>query len=144
MPKKVKDKTVAYILDRYEKYQSDSSDRLGRYTQNEKWFQGDKTVQYGETKGNWQPTVIANVIESNIRTLVAVLTDSNPIMRVHSFPLVSPESLGPDVEESLTVFSQNNDLVLNHIWRVNDMRRKLRKIVLDGCVTGLKIGRAHV
>ena len=142
MPKE-RDKTVQYVLDKYDQYKSQSSARLSQYDLNEKWFLGDKDVQYGEKRENWQPTVIANIIESNIRTLVAVLTDSNPIMRVHSFPLVGIDTLGPELDKALKIFQENNDLVLSHIWRVNDMRRRLRKIVLVGCIKGLLCARTY-
>jgi len=132
------DRRVEEVLDTYKDLRNLSTERLQRYDENLRWFKGDKDICYPGGREEHQSAVIANIIESNIRTITAVLTDSKPIMRVKAFPLVSLEE---QQEELIRKFSEANDNVLHHIWRVNDMHSHIRQNVLNGCLTGLMCER---
>ena len=139
-----KNKEIAeQVLDQYSTYKTQSTGRLQRYDDNLRWFKGKKEIMYKDGRESWQPAILANIIESNVRTVTAVLTDSKPIMRVKSFPLVSADQLQPDMETAIQNFNENNDNVLNHIWRINDFHKKLKRIVLDGALTGIMVSRTY-
>jgi len=117
-----------------------STDRLSRYKENKKWFKSDVKTMYPVGRKPWQSSVMVNIIESNLRTIVAVLTDSKPIARVVAMPY---KTLDDAQEEQMAALSQNLDTGLGHVWRVNDFHAKLKKIVLDGCLTGLMVSRTY-
>ncbi len=143
------------VLDQFHTYKSQSSARLAQYDENLKWFNGNEGVMYKQGRESWQPKVLANIIESNVRTLTSVLTDSNPILRVQSYPLSGLEDDNPQFQgmdsnqrdktklEIIAKFNEANDNVLNHVWRVTDSRKKLKKVVLDGCLTGMMVSRCY-
>jgi len=131
---------VEETLDIYSTLKSNAQERFARYKDNVKWFKGEKGIMYPAGRKEWQSETIANIIESNIRTIVAVLTDAKPIMRVKAFPLIEPT---PDFEQTIRRFSEANDNALNHIWRVNNLHEHLRKNVLNGCIKGLMVERFY-
>lgn len=139
-----KDKRLSeQILDQYHTYESQASGRISQYDENIKWFNGNQDIMFKEGRQPWQPKVLANIIEANIRTLTSVLSDSNPILRVQSFPLTGVDEQDPELLKKIAMFNEANDNVLNHVWRVTDSRRKLKKVILDGCLTGLMVSRCY-
>jgi hypothetical protein len=142
MPRKTKGsdlpKIVEETLEKYEEYKTKLSETHGRWKENQKWFEGYR--EYYSTRADWQPTIIANIIESNIRTVVAVLTDSKPIMRVVGMPY---KKLGDEEIQGMQMLGQNLDNGLNHIWRLNNMHAKLKKIVLRSAIAGLMTSRIY-
>ncbi|KKN06286.1 hypothetical protein LCGC14_1078840 [marine sediment metagenome] len=145
MPRKNKEtkRLAEQVLDQYKTYKSQASARLAQYDENLRWFKGNKETMYKGKRQDWQPTVIANILEANIRTLTSVLSDSNPILRVQSYPLMGIDEQDPEMLKKIQTFNEANDNVLNHLWRVTDSRKKLKKVVLDGCITGLMVSRCY-
>lgn len=152
-----KEKKLAdQVIDQYHTYETQAASRIARYDENVRWFEGNDEIMYGiNGREEWQPDILANIIESNVRTITAVLSDSNPIMRVQSYPLSGLEDDDPRFEgmqpeqakvsklEIIAKFNEANDNVLNHVWRVTDSRKKLKKVVLTGCLTGCMISRCY-
>ena len=145
MPRKNKEtkRLAEQVLDQYKTYKSQASGRLAQYDENLRWLKGNKETMYKGKRQDWQPTVIANILEANIRTLTSVLSDSNPILRVQSYPLMGIDEQDPEMLKKIQTFNEANDNVLNHLWRVTDSRKKLKKVVLDGCITGLMVSRCY-
>lgn len=138
MARKKEKRIVEEVLDTYKDLKNLSTERIQRYDENLRWFKGDKDIAYPSGRSDHQSAVIANIIESNIRTITAVLTDSKPIMRVKAFPLITLED---QQEEMIAKFSEANDNVLHHVWRINDLHDHIRQDVLNGCLTGLMCER---
>jgi len=136
MPRKKKDDIVKVVLSKYEELRSKSQSRLAAYDRNREWFEGK--VELMGAREDWQSSAIANVLEANIRTIVSVLTDSKPIMRCVAMPF---KRITEDDLESLQVLRENLDNGLGHVWRVANMHKKLKKIVLDGSLTGCMCAR---
>lgn len=140
-----KDKKLAdQIIEQYKIYETQAQTRVAIYDENLRWFQGNDEIMYGiDGRENWQPDILANIIESNVRTITAVLSDSNPILRVQSYPLSGIDEDDPEYLKKIAKFNEANDNVLNHVWRVTDSRKKLKKVILDGCLTGLMVSRCY-
>jgi hypothetical protein len=130
------------VLAHFKEYKTQASERIDRYNQNKKWFETEQKhyekYMYPTGRKNYQPMALANIIEANIRTVVAVLTDAKPIMRAVGVPY---KRLTPEEIDKMNVLSENLDAVLGHIWRVNHMHEKLKRIVLDGSLTGTMCAR---
>lgn len=139
MPK-VKDETAREVLEVLAELRSQSSGRLANYKRNRQWFESDKDTAYPDRRKEWESEVMANIIEANVRTVVSVLTDSKPIMRVVGMPY---KKLDDEQIQQMKALSENLDNVLGHIWRVNNMHAKLKQIVLDGSITGLMVSRLY-
>jgi hypothetical protein len=119
--------SVKSVRDAYGKLYSESSERRSQYDINKEWFEGVRRSQYDinkewfegvmgrmypDNRPDWKASVLANLIESNIRTLVAVLTDSKPIMRVIGVPF---KKIDEAVLEEMSTMSQAIDNGLNHV-----------------------------
>jgi len=136
-----------------------------------KWFEGDESVYWDDDRPSWKPRVIANFIESNVRTKVAMLTDSKPKFYIYGMPQVDmiesmaelagmyqqvqeeampanqlnaaiEENPGLNKAEGLRRLTKSMDFALDHIWRLNEMHDQMKEIVLDAAITGLLTGRA--
>jgi hypothetical protein len=139
-----KEKKLAdQVVDKYKSLKTQATHRLQMYDENLQWFNGAEEIMYKMGRQPWQPKILANIIESNIRTLTSVLTDSNPILRVQSYPLTGLDEQDPEFLKKIQTFNEANDNVLNHVWRVTDSRRKLRRMILDGCLTGVMVSRCY-
>jgi len=128
---------VEHTLDMYSTYKSKLSETHARWEENLKWFKGDRS--YYRARADWQPTIIANIIESNIRTVVAVLTDAKPIWRIVGMPF---KKLSDEEIAAMRTLGENLDTGLSHIWRINNFHAKLKKIILNGAITGLFTSRS--
>jgi len=134
-----KEAVVKTVLGVLKKYQSLSAERIEHYNTNKKWFAGDKGVmEWSDDK--WMSSTMANILEANIRTIVAILTDSKPIMRVVGMPFKKLDEQGLIEMQAL---QENLDNGLGHVWRVCDMHKKMKKTALDGCLKGTMCGRVY-
>ncbi|MGQ9610038.1 MAG: portal protein [bacterium] len=152
---------VKKVLDQVERLVSESSERIKRIELNERWFLGDEDVQWAKDRPAWKPRVMVNLIESNCRTKVALLTDSKPKIYLYGIPEVSmidavekyfeylrSGNVGPpppemEKAEAFRVLTQNVNIAFDHIWRFNDMHSVLENIVLYGSIGGLLVARVY-
>ena len=81
-----KSERSAAVWNKYRELLSDSGDRLREIEKSEKWFAGDEGVQWAADRPKFQPRTMANLLESNVRTKVALLTDSKPKWYIYGIP----------------------------------------------------------
>ena len=147
---------VSKLLDYVKELENESSDRINQIEENEKWFKGDETVQWAANRPEWRPKVMANLIESNCRTKVSILTDSKPRIYIYGIPPLSiteaieaiRESQSPR-EEEITKYKFFRDVVdsmniaFDHIWRFNRMNSVVEQAVVYGSVASTLVGRVY-
>lgn len=138
-----------------------SKERRDMYRLYERWFQGDERVQWGSERPKYKPRVIANLIESNIRTKVSALTDAKPMAYIYGIPeadmldafeqyiqLVqrNPQQGQQQPEDiqraaAFAMLTKDMNTAFWHFWRLNKMHVALEKTVYYGALTGLMVGR---
>jgi len=159
--KRERSKIVEEVYAEYERLRGQSSERRSNYDTYKKWFEGDESVMWSKGRPDWMPKVIANLLEAKIRTKIAILTDNKPKFYVYGIPEVDmiedfqnlaqlppgtpQEQLTPGMQQAqgLINLSKNMNIALDHIWRYNDMNEVIRRIVIEGSITGLLACRVY-
>lgn len=135
-----KDSRAVEVLAKLEDYRSHASRRLETYRTNRRWFESEKEIMWESGRRDWESEVMANMIEANVRTIAAVLTDSKPIFRVIGMPM---QRLDDQRLQEMRLINENMDNALNHVWRVNNMHAQLKRMVLDASLTGTLSARVY-
>lgn len=165
--KRANTEIVEEVYAAYERLQGKSSQRIADYNTYKKWFEGDESVMWAKDRPDWMPKVIANLLEAKIRTKIAILTDNKPKFYVYGIPEVdmvedfyaymklqqaNPQGIPQEAMnenegmvqiQNLINLSKNMNTALDHIWRFNDMNETIRRIVLEGALTGLLSCRVY-
>lgn len=167
-----KTQLAAEVRNKYRELKAESQERLGIIEKNEKWFEGQESVQWTKDRPLYKPRTMANLLESNCRTKISLLTDSKPRFYIYGIPelkmLDAVEKIlqwnnqgqvpvapgmpgmtqppqGQDVEaaQALMDLAKNMNIGLDHIWRYNRMHMTLEHIIMLGSITGLLSGRVY-
>lgn len=151
----------AEALEHMERLKRQSSERLTQLELNQKWFDGDEHVMWARDRPKWKPKTMANLLEANCRTKVALLTNNKPKMYVYGIPdldimealqrLQGVEQTGmtaPETEEMARAegfrrLTKNMNIALDHFWRFNDMHTVLEQIVLNGSISRTLCARVY-
>ena len=147
---------VSKLLDYVQELENESSERIAQIEENEKWFKGDESVQWAADRPEWRPKVMANLIESNCRTKISILTDSKPKIYIYGIPPLSfveaieavKTGRGPRQEESEKYEFFRNvvdsmNIAFDHIWRFNRMNSVVEQAVVYGSTASTLVGRVY-
>ena len=161
LPKKSKSKKddkelVGKLLGYVSELENESSERIAEIEENEKWFAGDETVQWAAGRPEWRPRVMANLIESNCRTKISILTDSKPKIYIYGIPPLSfveaieavKSGRSPrEEEQSKYEFFRNvvdsMNIAFDHVWRFNRMNSVVEQATVYGAVASTLVGRVY-
>jgi len=161
LPKKSNNKRdekelVSKMLEYVDELEAESSERVAQIEENEKWFDGDESVQWAADRPEWRPKVMANLIESNCRTKISILTDSKPKIYIYGIPpltileaIEAVKNGESPREEHIKKYQFFRDIVdsmniaFDHIWRFNRMNSIVEQVTVYGSVGSTMVGRVY-
>jgi hypothetical protein len=130
------------VFGKFEDFYGKATPRLGKYKEAAQWMAGDESLVWIGERQLWKPNIFPNLLESNVRQKVSLLTDSKPKIYVYTIPEI--ELIDNDKHiELLKMHSVNMNMAFDHLWRVNKMQTELEVIVIRGAQTGLMAGRCY-
>jgi hypothetical protein len=156
---------IKAVKEKYRRLRTQAESRISNYDTWAKWLEGDEAIMWDAGRPTWKPKVVANFIESIVRTKTAILTDSKPKFYIYGIPevdmiddmnkvtqmpeeeqskLVENPSLFPEgvqKAEGLRRLASNMNIAVDDVFRRNDMHDLNNEVVHTAAATGVIVFR---